>query len=84
MKEGFRPVPSGHRDAGRCSAGRQDVCAAYPETVSCSGTGNATCRFIFSGAGGAVTLEADGPDAGRLRVSAVRRSGKKDAEWQRR
>ena len=70
----FRPVVSGDRDYSRCSAGRQDVCAAYPETIACAGTGSAACRFIFSGPNGAsVTLVADGPNVGRLKVTATRR-----------
>ena len=84
MAKGFQPVPSGNRDDARCSAGRQDVCAAYPETVSCSGTGAAECRFIFtSKAGTTLTLVAEGQDAGRLKVVTSRRSAKRDAEWQR-
>jgi hypothetical protein len=80
----FRPVVSGDRDYSRCSAGRQDVCAAYPETIACAGTGGAACRFIFSGPNGAsVTLVADGPNVGRLKVTASRRSAKSDVEWQR-
>jgi hypothetical protein len=80
----FRPVVSGDRDYSRCSAGRQDVCAAYPETIACSGTGSAACRFIFSGPNGAsVTLVAEGPNVGRLKVTAARRSAKTDIEWQR-
>jgi hypothetical protein len=84
MSKGFRPVPSGNRAETRCSAGRQDVCAAYPETISCSGTGSAPCRFIFNGADGtAVTLVAEGGDVGRLRVTALRRSAGTDVQWQR-
>ena len=84
MTKGFQPVASGDRNAARCSAGRQDVCIAYPETVSCSGTGSGACRFIFAGRAGAnVTVVADGQDAGRLKVVATRRSAKTDAAWQR-
>jgi hypothetical protein len=85
MAKGFHPVPSNDRDAARCSAGRQDVCLAYPETVSCSGTGTAACRFIFSsGKDATVTIVAEGPDAGHLKVVATRRSAQKDADWQSR
>jgi hypothetical protein len=67
----FRPVVSGDRDYSRCSAMRQ-------------GTGSAACRFIFSGPNGAsVTLVAEGPNVGRLKVTAARRSAKTDIEWQR-
>jgi hypothetical protein len=84
IARGFRPVASGEHDASRCSAGRQDVCDAYPETISCAGTGAAACRFIFSGPHAAsVTLVADGPNVGRLKVTAVRRSAQRDVEWQR-
>ncbi|WP_375457696.1 hypothetical protein [uncultured Enterovirga sp.] len=84
IAKGFQPVPSGNRDDARCSAGRQDVCNAYPETVSCSGTGAATCRFIFTGKGGAtLTVLADGDDVGHLKVVTSRRSSEKDAKWQR-
>jgi hypothetical protein len=82
--KGFQPVASGNRDEARCPAGRQDVCNAYPETVSCSGTGAAACRFIFSGKRGVtLTVVADGEDVGRLKVVATRRSSEKDARWQR-
>ena len=83
MAAGYRPVPSGNSAESRCSAGRQDVCAAYPETISCSGTGSAPCHFIFSGPGGAVTLVAEGPDVGRLHLTALRRSAGTDVKWQR-
>lgn len=84
IAKGFQPVPSGNRDDARCSAGRQDVCNAYPETVSCSGTGAAACRFIFTGRTGAtLTVVADGEDVGRLKVVTSRRSSATDAKWQR-
>lgn len=83
IAKGFAPVPSGNRDDARCSAGRQDVCIAYPETVSCSGTGAAACRFIFTGKGATLTVVADGEDAGHLRVVTSRRSSETDAKWQR-
>lgn len=85
ITKGFRPIrSSGAQRDDRCSAGRQDVCEAYPETVSCSGTGSAPCRFIFSAKDGTtLTIVADGEDAGRLRIATVRRSSKDDAAWQR-
>ncbi len=84
MSRSFSPVVSGERDGSRCSAGRQDVCTAYPETIACAGTGSAACRFIFSGPNGAsVTLVAEGPNVGRLKVTAIRRSAKSDVAWQR-
>jgi hypothetical protein len=84
LEKGFRPVASAEQDEGRCSAGRQDVCAAYPETISCSGTGAGACHFIFaSPAGGAVTVIAEGRDAGRLKITDTRRSSRDDVEWQR-
>jgi hypothetical protein len=85
MEKGFRPVPAAEQDDARCSAGRQDVCAAYPETISCAGTGAAACHFIFSSVSGdAVTVIADGRDAGRLKITDTRRSSRADVEWQRR
>ena len=83
IAKGFQPVRSAGSD-DRCSAGRQDVCGAYPETVSCSGTGAAACRFIFSSkAGTTLTVVADGQDAGHLKVLTTRKSAKRDADWQR-
>lgn len=85
ISKGFQPVRSGNQRDDRCSAGRQDVCVAYPETVSCDGTGAAACRFIFSsGKGSNLTVVADGNDAGHLKVVTSRRSASVDAEWQRR
>jgi hypothetical protein len=84
LAKGYRPVSAGEQDESRCSAGRQDVCAAYPETISCAGTGAASCHFIFSAPNGAaLTVIADGKNAGRLRVTAVRKSSREDADWQR-
>ncbi|TDR87102.1 hypothetical protein [Enterovirga rhinocerotis] len=84
IAKGFQPVRSADRRDDRCSAGRQDVCTAYPETVSCDGTGAAACRFIFSRKDGTtLTVVADGSDVGRLKVAVVRRSSGKDAAWQR-
>lgn len=84
ISRGFQPVPSSTRRDDRCSAGRQDVCVAYPETVSCDGTGAAACRFIFSSRkGAALTVVADGDDAGHLKVVTARRAAKTDADWQR-
>jgi len=85
IAKGFQPIPAANRRNDRCSAGRQDVCNAYPETVSCDGTGAAACRFIFaSKKAGALTVVADGDDAGHLKVVTSRRAAKKDADWQRR
>lgn len=84
ISKGFQPVRSASQRDDRCSAGRQDVCVAYPETVSCDGTGAAACRFIFSSkTGGALTVVADGNDAGHLKVVTSRRAAKADADWQR-
>lgn len=84
ISKGFQPVRSGNQRDDRCSAGRQDVCVAYPETVSCDGTGAAACRFIFaSKQGTALTIVADGDDAGHLKVVTTRRAAKADADWQR-
>jgi hypothetical protein len=85
ISKGFQPVRSGNQRDDRCSAGRQDVCVAYPETVSCDGTGAAACRFIFSSRTGVnVTVVADGNDAGHLKVVTSRRAAVADAQWQRR
>lgn len=84
ISKGFQPVRSSSQRDDRCSAGRQDVCIAYPETVSCDGTGAAACRFIFSSKQGtALTVVADGDDAGHLKVVTSRRAAKADADWQR-
>lgn len=84
ISKGFQPVRSGTQRDDRCSAGRQDVCGAYPETVSCDGTGAAACRFIFSSKQGTtLTVVADGDDAGHLKVVTARRAAKADADWQR-
>ena len=83
IAKGFLPVRSGTQRTDRCSAGRQDVCVSYPETVSCDGTGAAACKFIFaSKAGTTLTVVADGDDAGHLKVVTSRRAAKADAEWQ--
>lgn len=85
ISKGFQPIPAANRRGDRCSAGRQDVCNAYPETVSCDGTGAAACRFIFSSKkAGALTVVADGNDAGHLKIVTTRRAAKADADWQRR
>ena len=84
ISKGFLPVRSGSQRTDRCSAGRQDVCVSYPETVSCDGTGAAACKFIYtSKAGTTLTVVADGDDAGHLKVVAARKAAKADAEWQR-
>ena len=84
IQKGFQPVRSGSQRDDRCSAGRQDVCVAYPETVSCDGTGAAACRFIFTSKEGvSLTVVADGNDAGHLKVVTSRRAAKADADWQR-
>lgn len=85
ISKGFQPIPAKGAGDDRCSAGRRDVCVAYPETVSCDGTGAAACRFIFASKQGAtLTVVADGDDAGHLKVVTSRRAAKTDAEWQRR
>ena len=84
ISKGFQPVRSASQRDDRCSAGRQDVCVAYPETVSCDGTGAAACRFIFSSKKGTnLTVVADGNDAGHLKVVTSRLVAKADADWQR-
>jgi hypothetical protein len=84
IAKGYQPVRSASQRNDRCSAGRQDVCNSYPETVSCDGTGAAACRFVFASVkGGALTVVADGNDAGHLKVVTSRRTAKADADWQR-
>ena len=45
--------------AQRCSA-RAEICAAYPETEACAGTGEGQCLFLFTK-----------PDGSRARIQTV-------------
>lgn len=56
---GWKPV---HFPEGHC-VGRSDVCAAYPETDDCAGTGLGQCRFVFSdGKGSSLIVITAGED----------------------
>lgn len=55
-----------------CEVGREDVCAAYPETQSCAGTGFGLCSFDFrSPAGQMIEIVTHGAAVGGLTVSEV-------------
>src|SRR2546421_11409490 len=44
LARGWSPVQAATQD---CEPGREDICAAYPETQSCAGTGYGICTFDF-------------------------------------
>ena len=44
--QGYEPFSPYSSDGG-CSIGREAVCSRFHETLSCSGTGLALCRFLF-------------------------------------
>jgi len=62
----------GARAAPGCEPGRDDVCAAYPETQSCAGTGFGLCSFDFrSSSGQMIEIVTHGAAVGKLTVSEV-------------
>jgi hypothetical protein len=55
-----------------CEPGREDVCAAYPETQSCAGTGYGICTFDFrSPSGSLIEIVTHGGSVRQLTVSEV-------------
>jgi len=69
LKSGWSPVKARTPD---CEPGREDVCAAYPETQSCAGTGNGLCAFDFrSPSGSLIEIVTHGGSVGQLTVSEV-------------
>lgn len=73
---GWRAAPEGSNTADQRCFGRPEICAAYPETNQCSGTGVGACQFLFSNEDRkvlAVTTEGESLDG--LSVSGWKLSG---------
>jgi hypothetical protein len=69
IKTGWVPIRA---KGGGCEPGREDVCRAYPETVSCAGTANAMCTFGFRAlSGDVIEVVTHGARVGDLRVSEI-------------
>jgi len=69
LRRGWSPVKATQPD---CEPGREDVCAAYPETQSCAGTGFGLCTFDFrSPSGSLIEIVTHGGSVGQLTVSEV-------------
>jgi hypothetical protein len=69
LRRGWSPVKASAPD---CEPGREDVCAAYPETQSCAGTGYGLCTFDFrSPSGPLIEIVTHGGSVGQLTVSEV-------------
>lgn len=69
LAQGWTPVIA---TAPGCEPGREDVCARYPETQSCAGTGYGICTFDFRSASGAlIQIVTHGGKVGQLTVSEV-------------
>lgn len=47
LASGWQPSGLFQNDVAQNCMSREDVCARYPETVSCSGSGLGLCRFAF-------------------------------------
>lgn len=69
LRRGWTPVKA---TAPGCEPGREDVCAAYPETQSCAGTGFGLCSFDFRSRSGQMTeVVTHGGNVRGLTVSEV-------------
>jgi hypothetical protein len=69
LARGWSPVKS---ETQACEPGREDVCAAYPETQSCAGTGLGICAFDFrSPSGSLIEIVTHGGHVGQLTISEV-------------
>ncbi len=69
LKRGWSPIKAARPD---CEPGREDVCAAYPETQSCAGTGYGLCTFDFrSPSGTLIEIVTHGGTVGTLSVAEV-------------
>lgn len=69
LARGWSPVKPATAD---CEPGREDVCASYPETQSCAGTGLGICTFDFRSPSGAlIEIVTHGGKVRQLTVSEV-------------
>ena len=69
LRGGWMPVKASEPG---CEAGREDVCAKYPEAQSCAGTGFGLCSFDFRSASGQmIEIVTHGGAVGKLTVSEV-------------
>ncbi|WP_145143075.1 hypothetical protein [Roseomonas gilardii] len=65
---GFKPVPTRETDEQKCGY-RPEVCKAYPETESCSGTGIAACKFNWvAPSGEKISVVTSGEELAYLKV----------------
>jgi hypothetical protein len=69
LARGWSPVKA---STSGCEPGREDICAAYPETQSCAGTGFGICTFEFkSRSGSSIEIVTHGGSVQKLTVSEV-------------
>lgn len=69
LKRGWTPV---NAKAPDCEPGREEVCATYPETQSCAGTGLGLCTFDFrSPSGSLIEIVTHGGNVKHLTISEV-------------
>lgn len=71
IRSGWVPIPIGI-GADDCGLGRSDVCAAYPETEFCSGTGRALCSFAWRKRATIIQVMTYGEELPDLRVEGIR------------
>jgi hypothetical protein len=69
LARGWSPVKA---STSSCEPGQEDICAAYPETQSCAGTGFGMCTFEFkSRSGSPIEIVTHGGSVQKLTVSEV-------------
>lgn len=61
LRAGFLAEQLPAAETDRCAPGRTEICATFPETRWCLGTGKATCEFVLRNPrGGLVQVTAVG------------------------
>ena len=69
---GWVPQDLSKEDAAQRCGAREAICAAYPETEACAGTGEGQCLFLFTKPGGArARIQTVGEELPDLTVDRV-------------
>jgi hypothetical protein len=67
---GWKPAPAKGEQSG-CTIGREDVCAQYPETEFCAGTGMGACGFLWAKNNTLIQVKTVGEDPAALTLQGV-------------
>jgi hypothetical protein len=72
-KAGWDTDGANMRQDGDCDAQSDDRCDAFPEALTCSGTGAAFCNMVWINDGRHITITTSGEDGSSMRITRVKK-----------